>query len=30
MIKVRNTDSKRIITARVAFDGTVRPIYGKR
>ncbi len=30
LIKVRNTDSKRIITARVAFDGTVRPIYGKR
>ncbi len=30
LIKVQNTDSKRIITARVAFDGTVRPIYGKR
>ena len=30
LIKVQNTDSKRIVTARVAFDGTVRPIYGKR
>ncbi len=30
LIKVRNIDSKRVVTARVAFDGTVRPIYGKR
>ncbi len=30
LIKVQNIDSKRIVTARVAFDGTVRPIYEKR
>ena len=26
-IKVRNVDSRRIITARVAFDGSVEPVY---
>jgi len=30
MIKVRNADSKRIVTAKVAADGTVWPIYEKR
>lgn len=30
LIKVRNIDSKRIVIARVAFDGTVNPIYDKR
>jgi flagella basal body P-ring formation protein FlgA len=28
-IKVRNVDSKRIVTARVAFDGVVEPVVGK-
>lgn len=30
LIKVRNTDSKRIIIARVNPDGTVTPVYNKR
>ena len=30
LIRVRNTDSKRIVTARVAPDGTVQPVYGER
>jgi flagella basal body P-ring formation protein FlgA len=29
LIKVRNTDSKRIVIARVAADGTVEPLVGK-
>lgn len=28
-IKVRNMDSKRIVTARVAFDGAVEPVFKK-
>ena len=27
LVKVRNVDSKRVITARVAFDGTVEPLF---
>ena len=30
LIKVRNIDSRRIVNARVAFDGTVSPVYGTR
>ncbi len=30
LIKVRNIDSRRIVMARVAADGTVQPIYEKR
>ena len=30
LIKVRNTDSKRIITAMVGADGTVTPVYNKK
>jgi len=30
LIKVRNTDSKRIIMARVSTDGTVAPVYNKK
>jgi len=30
LIKVRNADSKRIITARVGFDGTVSPVYNNK
>jgi len=26
-IKVRNIDSKKIVTAKVMFDGTVEPVY---
>ena len=26
-IKVRNVDSRKIVTARVMFDGTVEPVY---
>ncbi len=29
-IRVRNVDSKRIVVAKVADDGTVQPVFGKR
>ena len=29
LIKVRNVDTRRIISARIAFDGTVEPVYGR-
>jgi flagella basal body P-ring formation protein FlgA len=28
-IKVRNVDSKRVVTGRVAFDGAVEPVIPK-
>lgn len=30
VIKVRNTDSKRVVVAKVADDGTVEPVFGER
>ena len=30
LIKVRNTDSKRVVVARVNHDGTVQPVCGER
>ena len=27
VIKVRNVDSRRVVSARVAYDGTVKPVY---
>ena len=29
LIKVRNVDTARIISARIVFDGTVEPVYGR-
>lgn len=30
IIKVQNADSKRVVTARVGFDGTVAPVYEEK